>query len=83
MVSVPTTTDRLRNRIQDVFDTGNRRLVVDMAGVAFIDSTGLGVLVGALRYYKEADGELVLRSLSPIATRVFKVSGLDAAFGLD
>ena len=77
-----TTTGRLRERIRDVFDAGTRRLVVDMSGVDFIDSTGLGVLVGALRYFKEVNGEILLRSPSPIAARVLKVSGLDTAFGV-
>ena len=77
-----TTTSRLRERIRDVFDAGTRRLVVDMSGVNFIDSTGLGVLVGALRYFKEGNGEILLRSPSPIAARVLKVSGLDTAFGV-
>lgn len=76
-----TTTDRLRERIRDIFDSGNRRLVIDLSAVDFIDSTGLGVLVGALRYYKEVDGAVLLRSPSRIAGRVLKVSGLDAAFG--
>ena len=76
-----TTTDQLRERIRDAFDTGNRRLVVDMSAVDFIDSTGLGVLVGALRYYKEQDGDVLLRSPSAIANRVLTVSGLSAAFG--
>lgn len=76
-----TTTDVLRERIRDAFDAGNRRLVVDMSAVDFIDSTGLGVLVGALKYYKEQDGDVLLRSPSPIADRVLKVSGLSAAFG--
>lgn len=76
-----TTTDQLRERIRAAFDAGNRRLVVDLSAVDFIDSTGLGVLVGALRYYKEQDGDVLLRSPSPIADRVLTVSGLSAAFG--
>ena len=76
-----TTTDQFRERIRDIFDGGNRRLVIDLSAVDFIDSTGLGVLVGALRYYKEADGSIALRSPSRIADRVLKVSGLDSVFG--
>jgi anti-sigma B factor antagonist len=55
--------------------------VIDLSAVDFIDSTGLGVLVGALRYYKEDDGTIALRSPSRIADRVLKVSGLNTAFG--
>ena len=76
-----TTTDQFREGIRSAFDAGNRRLVVDLSAVDFIDSTGLGVLVGALRYYREEDGDVLLRSPSPIANRVLTVSGLSAAFG--
>ena len=54
--------------------------MVDLAQMDFIDSTGLGVLVGALKRVKEVDGALELRSLSPATRRVFDITGLSRAF---
>jgi anti-sigma B factor antagonist len=48
------TSPRLREELKRLIDGGTRRLVVDLQGVEFMDSTGLGVLVSALKRVKEA-----------------------------
>ena len=48
------TSPRLREELKRLIDDGARRLVVDLQGVEFMDSTGLGVLVSALKRLKEA-----------------------------
>ena len=48
------TSPRLREELRRLIDDGARRLVVDLQGVEFMDSTGLGVLVSALKRVKEA-----------------------------
>jgi anti-anti-sigma factor len=45
--------------------------------VEFIDSSGLGVLVGSLRRLREDGGDLVLRAASPAVTRILELTGLD------
>ena len=52
------TAPRLRQAIIDLVDGGASRLVVDMEKVDFLDSTGLGVLVGGLKRVKLKDGSL-------------------------
>jgi anti-sigma B factor antagonist len=47
------TSPRLREELKRLIDGGSRRLVVDLQGVEFMDSTGLGVLVSALKRIKE------------------------------
>ena len=54
-------------------------IVVDLAAVAFLDSTILGAIVGALRRQREADGELRVVLPETPARRVFEITGLDAA----
>ena len=61
---------------------GCARVVVDLSGVGFIDSSGLGVLVGALRRAREADVELLLVSSQPMFERILRITGLDAVFTL-
>jgi anti-sigma B factor antagonist len=46
----------------------------------FIDSTGLGVFVGALKRAREGGGGIELRGLKPSARKVFEITGLSSAF---
>ena len=57
-------------------------MVVDMGGVAFIDSSGLGVLVGALRRAREAGGELRVVCDKESIVKIFRITGLDRVFPL-
>ena len=52
------------------------RVAVDLSGVPFIDSTGVGVLVGALKRAREAGGRMAFCGAQPRVTRVFEITGL-------
>lgn len=58
------------------------RIVIDLGGVTFLDSTGVGVLVGALKRAREADGQLHFCSPQPRVCRVFEITGLVGALPL-
>ena len=51
-----------------------------LAGVPFMDSSCLGVLVGALKRARENGGELALLSLQPSPAKVMALTGLDGVF---
>lgn len=53
------------------------RVVIDLRGTEFIDSTGLGVLVRALKRLRHHGGDLVLRAPRPNARKVLSVTCLD------
>lgn len=74
------TAPELREHLYRAIDAQPPLVVVDLARMDFIDSTGLGVLVGALKRVKERSGALELRALSPSARRVFEITGLSRAF---
>lgn len=74
------TAPRLRERLITVIDDGADRLVVDLGGVDFIDSTGLGVLIGALKRVRGRDGDLRLVCGEPRILKVFEITGLDKVF---
>lgn len=74
------TSPALRERLIEAMDGGCQRLVVVLDGVGFIDSSGLGVLVGCLRRVKEHDGELVLVCSREQVLKVFRITGLDKVF---
>ena len=62
--------------LQVIADENFRGMVVNLAGVSFIDSTGIGVLVGAWRRTKATDGDLALASTSRQAQSVLDATGL-------
>jgi anti-sigma B factor antagonist len=61
---------------------GHAHLLVDLASVTFLDSTGLGVLVKGLKGAREAGGSLRLVVTSQRIRRIFDITGLDAAMPL-
>jgi anti-sigma B factor antagonist len=74
------TAPKLRERIIALLDDGSDRLIVNLEKVLFMDSTGLGVLVGALKRVKEKNGELALAGAQGTVLRVLSVTGLNAVF---
>ncbi len=73
------TSAKLRSALVECVDR-DRDVVVDLAGVRFIDSSGLGVLVGALRRATTAGRRLSLRSPTPSLQRVLDMTGLTGVF---
>jgi anti-sigma B factor antagonist len=76
------TVPRLREQLHALVAEGNRRIIVDLDGVDFLDSTGLGVLVGALKRVRSNDGDLYLVCTQPRIRKVFEVTGLTKVFSL-
>ena len=67
---------RLREELKRICETDKPRCVVNMSDVSFIDSTGVGVLVGALKRAREHGGSLALACPQPRVRRVFEITGL-------
>ena len=74
------TAPRLREHLLRVVNDDNHRIVVDLLGVDFIDSTGLGVLIGARKRVRSHDGELRLVVADSRILKVFAITGLDQIF---
>jgi anti-anti-sigma factor len=62
--------------------TGPVAVIVDLADVIFMDSTGLSALVQVQQQTREAGAQFLLQSPSRIARRVIELSGLDRRFGV-
>ena len=62
---------------------GGRRVVVDLTGASFIDSTVLGVLMRELKRLEAAGGKLLLVSSDPRILRTFEITGLDKMFTIE
>lgn len=74
------TAPSLRERLVSIIDEGAPRLLVNLADVGFMDSSGLGVLVGALKRTRERGGELSLVCRDGPTLKVLAVTGLDKVF---
>lgn len=70
----------LRERLNDLVGEGHHHLVVDMEKVDFLDSTGLGVLVGGLKRVRSHDGSLHLVCTQEKILKVFRITGLTKVF---
>lgn len=70
----------LREKLNELVGEGQHHLVVDMEGVDFLDSTGLGVLVGGLKKVRQHDGSLHLVCTSEKILKVFRITGLTKVF---
>jgi len=74
------TAPRLRQEVLSLVEAGRRQLVIDLAGIDFIDSTGLGGLVTALRAMAKEGGQLKLSAIRHEVRRVFELTRLDKLF---
>ncbi|MGC4806829.1 STAS domain-containing protein [Micromonospora sp. DT233] len=73
------TSPQLRKGLQRLVDAGDRQVVVDLAGVGFMDSSGLGVLVAMFKALRAADGRLCLAAVQPSVRSVLAVTSVDRA----
>jgi anti-sigma B factor antagonist len=70
----------LREHLDEHISQGRNQLVVDLGAVSFMDSTGLGVLVGRLKLVRVKNGTLRLVCSSERILKVFSITGLDKVF---
>ena len=74
------TAPQFKERMLELLDAGIERLVIDLSGVTFIDSTALGVLIGGVRRVHGAGGAMALVVTSRAVERVLAITGLDRVF---
>ena len=70
----------LKQKVLDELEGGARRFLVDFTGAAYIDSSGLGILVSLSKKIREAGGELRLSSLNEDLSTLFELTKLDTLF---
>jgi anti-sigma B factor antagonist len=64
-------------------DRAGSLLILDLADVTFVDSTGLGLLIGVARRLRDRGGELRLRGCRRSVRRVLTLSGLDHVLSIE
>jgi anti-sigma B factor antagonist len=76
------TAPMLQDRLVEAIDGGRPLLVVDLLSVTFIDSTGLGVLIGASKRVDESGGAMRLVVSEPRILKLFEITGLMDLFSI-
>jgi anti-sigma B factor antagonist len=74
------TSARFREIMMDIIEDGGERLVVSMSKVDYIDSSGLGALVGGLKRTSERNGRIILVCDRIQVRKVFEITGLEKVF---
>jgi anti-sigma B factor antagonist len=72
----------LRDLIHQSLSKGRKKIVMNMAGIVYIDSTGLGELVSGYRLVKNEGGELKLLNLNKKVTDLLQITKLYTVFDI-
>jgi anti-sigma B factor antagonist len=76
------TSPRLKQEMVDLLNRGTVNLIVDLSRVEYLDSTGLGVLIGGLKRARERSGDLRLVCDNVRILRIFEITGLTKIFDI-
>jgi anti-sigma B factor antagonist len=76
------TSQLLKERMNSIVQDGANTVVLNLENVEYLDSTGLGVLIGTLKKLKEAGGQLLLAAPGARVMRVLEITGLDKVFDI-
>lgn len=76
------TSPKVKDALGSLIDKGTYKIVIDLTNVRYIDSTGLGVLIGGLKRVREHGGTVNLVCSNPQIRKIFDITGLVKIFGI-
>ena len=71
--------ETFKNDLKEIIDQGNARLLLDFSDVQFMDSSGLGAMVGCLKYMGSS-GVIEIKNASTTITKVLKLTRMNKVF---
>ncbi len=74
------TAPELKQVLAESIEGGRTRIVVDLSETTFLDSTALGVLIGAVKRLRSRDGALAIVNVDENIAKTFEITGLDQIF---
>jgi anti-sigma B factor antagonist len=74
------TAPELKQVLADSIEAGRIRIIVDLTDTTFLDSTALGVLIGAVKRLRSRDGGLAIVNIDDNIAKTFEITGLDQIF---
>ena len=76
-------TDELKTKAKDLIEQGNKKLVLDLGGVTYINSSGIGALVSIHSMYQKASGKIKLCNMGKGVQNVFVITKLTSVFDVE
>ena len=70
-------TERLDTTVKSLLQKDQKKFVLDISALDYVDSSGLGMLVSCLTNVRKAGGELKLAGANPRIRRIFAMTGVD------
>ncbi len=74
---------KLKETLYTLLDQQSGSILFDCKELKYIDSTGLGVLIGVLRRVKDNNGNITIKNLKPYIQKIFTITGLDKIFSIE
>ena len=74
------TAPELKQVLAESIEAGRVRIIVDLTDTTFLDSTALGVLIGAVKRLRSRDGALAIVNIDDNISKTFEITGLDQIF---
>ncbi len=74
------TAGKLKKDLKKILRENRENIRIDGQNLEYIDSTGLGVLIGALKKLKEVDRDMFLINIKPNIKKLLNITGLDKIF---
>lgn len=73
----------LKDTLYTIIEENNANIKLDCTDLVYIDSTGLGILVGALKKIKQHEHNIILFGLKDNIKKLFYITGLDKIFVIE
>ena len=70
----------MKAALSEAIESGHTRIAVDLTDTTFLDSTALGVLIGAVKRLRSRDGRLTIVNVDDNIAKTFEITGLDQIF---
>ncbi|TMW70182.1 STAS domain-containing protein [Alteribacter natronophilus] len=77
------TVPKLKEELLPLTEEQNKNIIVDLSGVHYIDSTGLGVFIGALKSADQSGSHLKITGVNSRVRRLFTITGLDEVIDIE
>lgn len=72
--------DKFKSAVAELLEDGNKKFILDLSGVPWINSTGLGILISGFTSIKNADGVMKVCSVKERVLSIFYISQLENVF---
>ncbi len=76
-------TDELKAKAKDLIEQGNKKLIIDLGGITYINSSGIGALVAVYSLYQKISGKIKLCNVAKGVQNVFVITKLTGVFDVE